>query len=207
MANKADRFYFENFIEAADCACKGANYLVECLTDYQPVRIREMLDTMHGFEHEGDGKKHEMSSALARAFVTPIERDDLADISQNIDEVSDCLEEVLQRFYVDQVTTVPAEAIEFARKLVESCELMKAMLTEFVNFKKPAKLHEMIVEMNHVEEQCDKLYLEATRNARTQFTDALDVIAWREIYDRMERCSDACEHVGDCVETVVMKNT
>ena len=105
------------------------------------------------------------------------------------------------------MTSVPAEAVEFAKKLVESCELMKAMLTEFVNFKKPAKLHEMIVNMNHVEEECDKLYLEATKNARSQFTDALDVIAWREIYDRMERCSDACEHVGDCVETVVMKNT
>ncbi|MBE5800787.1 MAG: DUF47 family protein [Clostridiales bacterium] len=207
MANKADRFYFENFIEAADCACKGANYLVECLSDYNPEKIREMLDTMHAFEHEGDGKKHEMSAALARAFVTPIDREDLADISQNIDEVSDCLEEVLQRFYVDQIQTIPEEAVIFAKKLVDSCELMKKMLAEFVNFKKPAKLHDMIVEMNHVEEECDRLYLEATLNVRSQFTDALDVIAWREIYDRMERCSDACEHVGDCVETVVMKNT
>lgn len=207
MANKADLFYFNNFVEAADCACKGAHYLVECLTNYQPEKIGEMLETMHSFEHAGDGKKHEMSAALARAFVTPIERDDLADISQNIDEVSDALEEVLQRFYVDQITSVPEEAIQFANKLVESCELMKEMLTEFVNFKKPAKLHEMIVNMNHVEEECDRLYLEAVKNARIQFTEALDVIAWREIYNRMEQCSDACEHVGDCVETVVMKNT
>ena len=48
MANKADRFYFKNFIEAADCACKGANYLVECLTNYQPEKIREMLEEMGG---------------------------------------------------------------------------------------------------------------------------------------------------------------
>lgn len=35
----------------------------------------------------------------------------------------------------------------------------------------------------------------------------LDVLSWREIYDKMESCADACEHVGDCVDMVVMKNS
>ena len=38
-------------------------------------------------------------------------------------------------------------------------------------------------------------------------THVLTVISWREIYDKLEKCADACEHVGDCVETIVMKNT
>ena len=29
----------------------------------------------------------------------------------------------------------------------------------------------------------------------------------REIFDKLEACADACEHVGDCIETIVMKNT
>ena len=40
MANKADRFYYENFIEAADCACKAADYLVECLSAFDPQKWR-----------------------------------------------------------------------------------------------------------------------------------------------------------------------
>ena len=207
MANKNDRFYFENFIEAAECACLGANFLVECLKNYDPSKIQEMLVTMHTFEHNGDIKKHEMSTALAKAFVTPVDREDLALISQNIDEVSDCIEDVLQRFYIDDIQSVTPDAILFAEKIAESCQLMKITLTEFVNFKKPAKLHAYIVELNHREEECDTIYLKATTGIRKQTSDVLEIISWREIYDRMEDCADACEHVGDCIETVVMKNT
>lgn len=207
MKSKADRFYFENFVEAAEFSCKAANYLVECLTDYDSSKIGEMLAKIHEYEHQGDRKKHAMSEALAKAFVTPIEREDLILISQNIDDVTDSIEEIMQKFYVDGIKTVTPEAVEFAKKLVKACELMKEMLGELMNFKKPAKLHEMIVGLNHYEEECDRMYLEATVKIPQHFTDVLDIVSWREIYVKMEDCADACEHVGDCVGMVVMKNT
>ena len=154
-----------------------------------------------------DGKKHEMSAALARAFVTPIDREDLDLISHNIDDVTDNIEEVLQRFYMNRITTVLPDAVEFARKLENCCALMKDIMVEFVNFKKSTKLHDMIVELNHVEEECDRLYLLAVYNLRDHCTDVLDIISWREIYDCLEACADACEHVSECVGTVIMKNT
>jgi uncharacterized protein Yka (UPF0111/DUF47 family) len=49
--------------------------------------------------------------------------------------------------------------------------------------------------------------MSAMRAIRTHCDDPLEVVSWREIYDKLENCADACEHVGDCVETVVMKNT
>ncbi|MBR2949329.1 MAG: DUF47 family protein [Lachnospiraceae bacterium] len=162
---------------------------------------------MHTYEHDADTKKHEMTKALAKAFVTPIDREDLAVISQNIDEVCDCIEEVLQRFYVDQIQIITPEAIKFAERIVSCCVLMRDMLVELANFKKPQKLHSMIIELSHMEEICDKLYLEATLRVREHCSDVLDIISWREIYDRMESCADACEHVGDSIEMIVMKNT
>lgn len=207
MANKANRFYFDNFITAADYACRAADYLVSCLTDYRADEIEAMLQNLHAIEHEADGVKHEMSAALARAFVTPLEREDLAILSQNIDEVTDKLEEILQRFYIDHVTSVLPEAVTFAEKIAAACRHMKEMLEEFENFKKSPRLHDMIVALNHEEEECDRLYLQAARNVREQKSEILDVLAWRGIYDCMEECADACEHVGDCVETVIMKNS
>ncbi len=207
MASKADRFYFENFIGAANCCCQAAVYLEECLKNYDYKNINQMLEKMHRLEHDADIKKHEMTAALAKAFVTPLDREDLAVISQNIDEVADCIEEVLQRFYVDQIQTVTPEALEFAGRIVECCNLMREMLKELANFKKPQKLHEMIVNLSHMEETCDKLYLDATMKVRDHFKDMFEVMSWREIYDRMENCADACEHVGDSIELIVMKNT
>ena len=166
-----------------------------------------MLRKLHDIEHEADGKRHEMAAALARAFVTPLDREDLAQISHAIDEVADCIEEVMQRFYVDRIETVLPEAVEFAVHIVECCKLMKELLGELVNFKRPQKLHDVIVKLSHQEEECDKLYLKATRGIRDQTSDVLTILSWREIYDKLEKCADACEHVGDCVETIGMKNT
>ncbi len=204
---KADRFYFDNFIAAGEQSCRAAAYLLDCLRDYHPEHIQDSLRAVHEIEHTGDQKKHEMSAALAKAFVTPVDREDLALISQNIDDVTDCIEEILQRFYVDEIKTVLPEALVFADKLVHCCELMTTMLREFSNFKKPARLHELIIQLNHAEEECDVLYLQAVLAVRTHCTEVLDILFWREIYDCMESCADACEHVGDCIETVVMKNT
>lgn len=203
---KADRYYFENFVAAADCCCDAAKYLKECLENYDYARIQDMLATMHSLEHNADIKKHEMTAALAKAFVTPLDREDLALISQNIDEVADAIEEVMQRLYVDSIQTIMPEAVEFAAKIVDCCELMKEILAELENFKRPKKLHEMNVQLNNMEEECDVLYLKASHKA-TKNEDIRMVLFWREIFDHLEECADACEHVSDCVETVVMKNT
>ena len=203
---KSDRFYFENYAAAAECCGKAAAYLQECLTNYDYANIKTMLEKMHALEHEADGVKHEMTAALAKAFVTPLEREDMAQISANIDEVADFIEEVLQRIYVNHIETIMPEAIQFAGMIVECCEMMKEMLSELVNFKKPKKLHDMIIALSHKEEQCDELYLEATLKAADFSNDVLTVIFWREILDKLEKCADACEHVGDSIETIVMKN-
>lgn len=207
MASKQDKFYFENFIAAADCSCRAADYLVDCLERYDAAQLGQMMRNLHAIEHEGDGKKHEMSAALARAFVTPVDREDLALISANIDDVTDCIEEILEGLYMDQIKTILPGTVDFAKRLSDCCRLMKAMLTELPNFKKPAQLHKLIIDLNHAEEECDRIYMEVTMNIRKHCTDVLDVVSWREIYARMENCADACEHVGDCVDMVVMKNT
>ena len=204
---KSDRFYFENFVAAADLCCSAAQYLQTCMTEYDPARVEQMLAKMHSIEHEADGKRHEMAAALAKAFVTPLDREDLAQISHDIDEVADCIEEVVQRFYVDRIESILPEAVEFAGRIVDGCKLMKEILQELANFKKPQKLHEMIIELNRQEGLCDELYLKATRSIPTYTGDVLTILFWREIYDKLEACADACEHVGDSIERIVMKNT
>ena len=207
MANKSDRFYFENFIACADCACRAAKYLENCLEYYEPDNLATMIVELHKTEHEADIKKHELSAALAKAFVTPLEREDLDTLSQNIDEVTDKIEEVRQLFYIYGIKTVKPNAIEFVKKIIVCCEKMRERLVAFENYKKSSKLKDMIIELNHTEEECDKLYLEASRQIHVESTDALEIISWRDIYSYMEACSDACEHVADSVETVDMKNS
>ena len=207
MGSKADKFYYSNFINAAECCVDAAKFLEECLKNYDNAKIKEMLIKMHEFEHKADGVHHEMSAALAKAFVTPMDREDMAQISANIDEVADSIEEVLQRLYVDEVKEIPDCLKDFSEKIVGCCELMKKVLEELPTFKKPKKLKEMILELGALEEECDKLYLEGTLNIRKENEDVLLIIALRETLYKLERCADACEHVCDSIEMIIMKNT
>jgi len=204
---KGDRFYFENFAAAASDCCAAAQYLEECLTNYDYNNIEQMMHKLHSIEHTADQKRHEMVEALAKAFVTPLDREDLAEISHDIDNVADAIDSVLQRFYVDRITTVLPCAVEFAAHIVEGTKLVKEIVTELPNFKKPQKLKELICALSNMEEECDKLYLTATRAIPDQTSDILEILGWREILAKMEQCADACEHVGDSIETIVMKNT
>ncbi len=204
---KGDKFYFDNFAEGAALSKKAATYLVECLENYDPNEIEMMIHKMHEIEHTADIKKHEMNDALAKAFVTPVDREDLDMLSHTLDQVTDKLEEILQKFYIYNIQAVELPVIEFAKKLVRSCELLCDLMGEFENFKRSKKIRELIIELNDAEEECDKLYLASMRELTKNSTDVLSTISWREIYECFESCADACEHVSECVGSVIMKNT
>lgn len=204
---KGDKFYFDNFVASTALSKDAAVYLVECLENYDPTRIEQMLAQMHEIEHQADVKKHEMSEALAKAFVTPVDREDLDMLSLQLDDVTDKIEEVLQTFYINNIQTIQPAAVEFAKKIVRSCELLCALMEEFENFKRSKKIRSLIIELNDVEEDCDKLYLASLRELSQNTTDVLAIIAWRDVYECLEACSDACEHVSECVGSVIMKNT
>lgn len=204
---KGDKFYFENFVECTALAKKAATYLVECLENYDVANIDKMLEEMHVFEHSADMKKHEMNEALAKAFVTPVDREDLDMMSQQLDTVLDLLEEILQKLYIYNIKTIEPAAIDYAKHLVRACDLLGEIMAEFENFKKSKKLRSLIIAENDVEEECDKLYLTTMHELTKNSTDILVTLSWYKIYDCFEACSDACEHVSECVGSIVMKNT
>lgn len=204
---KGDKFYFENFAASTVLSKEAANYLVSCLESYDPENMKQMLQQMHDIEHRADVKKHEMREALAKAFVTPVDREDLDMLSHKLDDVTDKIEEVLQMFYINCVQTIQPASIAFAKNIVKSCDLLCALMVEFENFKRSKKIRELIVQLNDAEEECDQLYLQSMHELTQNATDVLATIAWRDIYAGLEACADACEHVSECVSTVIMKNT
>ena len=108
---------------------------------------------------------------------------------------------------MNNVAIIPPKALAFAQNIVICCDLIRKIMVEFSNFKKPLRIRQMIVELSDLEEKCDAIYLDAMQTAYQHGNDLGEILAWREIYEALENCADACEHVGDCIETVIMKNT
>ena len=140
-------------------------------------------------------------------FITPIEREDIATLSGNIDDVIDKIEDVLQRIYCNNIQSIRPDALEMAQKVIQCCEEVKLLVKELADFKHSKTLHDHVVRINDLEEQGDRLFLASMRKLHKNCTDPIEVIAWREVYHYLESCMDACEHVADTVERVVMNNT
>ena len=207
MSKKSDMIYFDNFVQCADCAVRAAKILERVLENFDPARISESIDEIHEVEHEADVKKHDLMEELMRAFITPIEREDIMAISQYLDDITDKIEDVILRVYICNVTSIRPESVRFAKLVIRCCEMVKATMEEFPNFKKSKELKQCLIEINRLEEDGDSLYLNSMRTLHTRTTDPVEIIVWRDIFKYLEDCLDACEHTSDIVETVIMKNT
>ena len=97
MSKKQDSYYFQSFIACTDYACQAASLLLEVMKNFRLESLPEQMDAMHQLEHAADMRKHELLNTLVKAFITPIEREDIIQISQNIDEITDKIEDVLIR--------------------------------------------------------------------------------------------------------------
>lgn len=203
---KKDNLYFQNFAECANMACDMATKLDDFLTHYRTEKLEKGAEEIHAIEHRADEKKHEMYSELVRAFVTPIDRDELIDISQNIDDVLDAMDDIMMHLNITQVKKLRPDALEFSTLIIKCCQSMAQLMEEFKDFKKSKKINDLIIEINRLEEEGDRLYVSAMKNLHKTCTDPMEVMIWRELYSAFENVCDQCEDVADIVETIVIGN-
>ncbi len=204
---KTSYSYFAFFCEMIDCACQASTALNNMFSDFQSKNLRQEADVIHEIEHAADLKKHDMMSQLLREFLPPIDREDIVNISHVLDEIVDLIEEVVLSLYMNDIQKCRQDVQPMVALIVKQCEELQKLMAEFENYKKSDKLLESIIVINTLEEEGDRLYLEAMRNLKLTCSDPFEMIAWRDIYSSLEDCSDACEKVADAVEEVVMKNT
>lgn len=204
---KTSYSYFAFFCEMIDCACQASTALNNMFGDFQSKNLRQEADVIHEIEHAADLKKHDMMSQLLREFLPPIDREDIVNISHVLDEIVDLIEEVVLSLYMNDIQKCRPDVQPMVALIVKQCEELQKLMAEFENYKKSDKLLESIIVINTLEEEGDRLYLEAMRNLKLTCSDPFEMIAWRDIYSSLEDCSDACEKVADAVEEVVMKNT
>ena len=148
-----------------------------------------------------------VSCELLSDFITPIEREDIIELSQHLDNIIDYIEDVMQRFYMYDVHFMHHDALEFAQLIKKSCEALDKAMEDFRNFKKSKTFKQLIVDVNTYEEEADQLYMRVIRKLHTNDREnPMRVLVWSQIFDRMEKCCDSCEHAADMMNSILLKN-
>ena len=208
MKKQRSNEYFEGFVSGMESACKAAEYLENLVEHFDSEKLAEQIDEIHVIEHEADINKHKLMQKLAKEFITPIEREDIILLLQQIDNVTDFIEDVVRKMFMYNTKAMRSEALEFAAIIKQCCYESRDALKELPGFQRNSeRLEQAIVKVNDYEEQGDRLYCAAMRRLYCENAEAQDRITWTKLFDWMEACCDACEDVMESVELVVMKNS
>lgn len=207
MRRKKDYNYFDKFVELVDYSCQSAAILNDTLINFNVSTIEKKLEELHTIEHNADLAKHKLMHQLASEFIAPLEREDIVSLSQEIDDITDAIEDVLIKIHMYNVTTIKPEVFEFTKLLTKCCNALKIALEEFYNYKKSHTLKKKLIEVSELEEKGDSLYYDTVFKLYRNCKDPIELLVWTEIYDHLEKCCDACEEAADVIESVIMKNS
>jgi predicted phosphate transport protein (TIGR00153 family) len=207
MAGKKDSKYFDACVEMVNHSCEAAEFLQKILNNYNPDAIKEDLEKMHEIEHAGDIKKHSMTKSLSKEFITPIEREDIMEMADAIDTVTDKIEDVALRLYMFNIREIREDAKTNAEVIVKCTNALRDALKEFHNFRKSKTIHDLVVEVNRLEEEADQLYIAAVRHLFKTVDNGMEAASWNQLFHYMEDVCDACEDASDVIESVIMKNS
>ena len=207
MAKRNDFDYFDGFIKLIGYSHDAAKLLDNTLRNFNADTLQEKMKSMHDIEHSADIEGHEITRKLAKEFIPPIEREDIITLIHEIDDITDCIEDVLLHMYMYNVKSIREDVLKFSGLILMACTELIAAFKEFKNFKKSKEIHNKIIKINRIEEEGDNLYTESVRKLHLTTDNAIDIMTWTIAYNRLEKCCDSCEEAVNVIESVIMKNS
>lgn len=212
MAKKARFDYFDSFSRQIRYAEKESARLIELLQDYRPQEegwVRAQVDAMHQLENEADDVAHDILAQLAVEFMPPIDREDVSELAQLLDDVVDSIDEIVQHLYMYNLPKVHPDAVRMAQMLDESVRALVDAVDMFRDFKKPKKLAKLLNVVHDKESEADDIYMQAKRDLFVSNADASAayLLGWSGMFSHMEGACDRCERAASVMSTIALKNS
>lgn len=201
--------YFELFENQAKFGLTAVEYLQKALSSYSKGSIRSDLENIHAIEHQADEVNHKVREALRIDFVTPIERDDIAELSQGLDDIVDAVEDVLMVLYMFHVEETTEEMDFMLSELHRSAECTLEAMRKLPTFRKASEeILPLLYKVNDAESECDRLYLEAMHKLHDPEGPCTvqQRIAYTKVYEAIEDAMDAMELCASRTEEIIMTN-
>ena len=155
-------------------------------------------------EHACDEITHNISTRLSRSFITAIDREDIHALSTALDDIVDFIEGLATAVVMYGVQ----EYTPFTRLFAGVIQQMAQELDLLVpSLDRPKDIRTRLLKLHELEREGDEIYREAMGDLFRGKFEVHDVIVWKELYENLEATVDRCQHVGDLVERIVIKNT
>ena len=205
--NKRDSYYFDSFVAQCQFSRELATQTGELLRNFRYEEVKDNLIELHGIEHAADQVQHDIMEHLIKEFIAPLEREDIVLMARELDDLTDCIEDIMVTCYEYDVKQVDDVMLKYMDLIEHSLDLLLELLKKFENFKKDTSLSSIIIEINKHEEEGDRIYREGMHSLFVNESDPKVLMAKKEVYACLETVMDDIEDLANTVESVIMKNS
>jgi uncharacterized protein len=195
--------FFAFFEQEAENIVKMAQQLKDMFYIWQ--NVKERAKVLADMEQEGDAITHDIMTLLHRTFVTPLDREDIAELAHSLDIIADRIHAVADLAYLYRIEGPTDRAKELCDIVLQAVVEVKGGLSEINSNIRKTELHQRCVTINQIENYADSVYRTALVELFARTDDMASVVKWREIYQKMESTIDGCEDVANILEGIAIK--
>ena len=199
-----EKYFFSMLDKQADTVLEGAETLVDLVKNFD--NVAEKRDKMKSIEHKGDDIVHEITEALNKTFVTPIDHDDMSKLASRMDDILDYMESASHRMWSYEIKRVPNDMVKLAEVLLTSTKEVNHAVRDLRNFKKKNEIVKHCIEINRLENIGDEITHQAVAGL-FKTGDVMEIIKLKEIYEHLELATDKCEDAADVIKDIFIKNS
>jgi hypothetical protein len=154
-------------------------------------------------EHKGDELTHRVIDELNKTFITPIDREDIHDLSTALDDVLDLIDSTATRIVLFRINYPIRSVPEIWAVLLSQVMEISAAVS---NLQDNDRVVERCIEINRLENDADRLFQSAIASLFDEVKDPIDVIKRKEIIETLETATDKAEDVANVLESITVKN-
>jgi predicted phosphate transport protein (TIGR00153 family) len=202
-----DERFFDYFRQAADNAAEVARELCDLLENYTDIERKALR--VRDLERKGDDITHQIFKALNSTFVTPLDRDDITDLANRLDDFVDAIEEAARRIRLYNIDQPNEYAQKMAHIIDQQAALIASTIPLLENRRQWNKMIQCSIDINRLEGEADEVLDQALPRQFDGVSDIIDLIKamrWGEIYQYLEDAADRGEDIADTLERIVVKN-
>jgi uncharacterized protein len=200
---KEEKFYdlFEELINKIE---EGGKLFLEMVEQYEYPLPK--ITKLKELEHEADVITHRTYEKMHKSFLTPLDREDIYALVNKMDSILDMIEASAARMNLYRVKKPTKVIIDQAKILNEAIRKVKFVVHAMRDMKNSKMILDACVEINTLENEGDIVLRTAMVDLFEHEKDAIELIKWKEIFERIEEALDVCEDVSNIVEGIVLKH-
>ena len=179
----------------------ASKILFEIIGDYSTLNEKNV--TLKNLEHEGDQLTHRLFTIIDRTFITPLDKEDISELTSAIDQVLDGTYGASDRLVLLKIKRPSQYMQEFTNLLFTACQEIYKGVVELHKGKRESLL-EHSKAISNCEHEGDNIYRLAIANL-FDTNDAIEIIKLKEVYETLESALDRCRDVADVIEDIALK--